>query len=70
MKSDESRPRKHSKEAEDPKRRPAKAVISTYRDFQRWMDRELAKLVARWIHAAAPCASPRSRFRPRAKKPK
>ena len=33
-----------------------KVAIRTYREFVRWMDRELAKLVERWANAAAPNA--------------
>ena len=41
----------------------------SYGRFSRWLDHQLAKLVARWTHTAAPGAQrPGLRFRPR--KPK
>jgi hypothetical protein len=43
---------------------PVKVAIGSFRDFQRWIDKELDRLVAQWAHAAAPIAShPRGRRR-------
>ena len=36
---------------------PVKVRRGNFRQFSRWMDRQLGELVARWAHAAAPCAS-------------
>ncbi len=40
---------------------PMKVTGGSYRQFNRWMNRELAKLACRWEHLAAPAA--RNAFR-------
>jgi hypothetical protein len=45
---------------------PILVAGEAYREFTRWLDRELDTLVARWDHAAAPSARRRPRFRFRA----
>ena len=35
---------------------PMKVTRGSYRKFSRWMTEELAKLVSRWAHTAAPSA--------------
>ncbi len=45
---------------------PLRLPRDAFRRFDQWMDEQLAALVARWAHAAAPCASrPRPVFRRR-----
>ncbi len=36
---------------------PVKVAVGSYQEFEQWIDRELAELVACWLHAAAPSAS-------------
>lgn len=43
---------------------------SVYAPFGSWLDDELAKLVARWAHLAAPNATRRERALRRAARPK
>jgi hypothetical protein len=42
--------------SQDPEK-PEAIADTKFAAFDRWMDIELAKLVERWIHAAAPNAS-------------
>lgn len=35
---------------------PVRVRLRPYVEFSRWMDGELEKLVARWVHTAAPQA--------------
>lgn len=49
---------------------PVKVAIGSYQEFQRWIDGELRKLVACWIHTAAPNASGSCRKAPHQGKPK
>jgi hypothetical protein len=44
---------------------PVKVDARSYRQFTRWLDRELDRLVARWAHQAVPNAArdPHFRFR-------
>lgn len=58
------------READDPIDVPVRVATRSYREFSRWMDRELAKLVARWAHTAAPNAARSPRFRFRKPKPR
>ena len=45
---------------------PLRLPRDSFRRFDQWMDQQLAALVARWAHAAAPRASrPRPAFRRR-----
>jgi len=57
-------------DAHDPIEVPVRVPARSYREFSRWMDRELAKLVARWAHTAAPNASRCPQFRFRTPKPR
>ena len=53
-KSIDNRPRCDSMHDEDAL---LKVGLRPYRRFSLWMDNELAELVARWVHTAAPDAS-------------
>lgn len=47
---------------------PVKVAYASYVQFDRWLDIELEKLVARWAHAAAPQALRIARGRDRGAK--
>lgn len=49
---------------------PVKVASESYREFTRWLDDELKKLVARWAHASAPKASRPAPSRRRFVKPR
>lgn len=66
----DSRPEEHDQETFHSADLPVKVAIGSYREFQRWIDGELRKLVACWIHTAAPNASGPSRTRSNLGKPK
>jgi len=70
MKSEKSHRCLDRCEGVDPADVPLRVSAHSYREFSRWMDRELAKLVARWAHTAAPNASRAARFRFRKPKPR
>jgi len=50
-------PEPHDDEELDSGDLPVKVAAGSFQEFEQWIDRELAKLVACWIHAAAPNAS-------------
>ena len=58
------------REAHDHGEVPLKVARRSYLRFTRWVDGELERLVARWVHAAAPSALGSPRFRFRTPKPK
>jgi len=63
MASGDFRPNRQGHRRRKPEETPMGAGARPYRRFERWMDRELARLVARWIHTAAPNSLRPSRFR-------
>ncbi len=61
MNDDAERPEPEER-THEPNDVPVKVAIGSFRQFQRWIDKELGQLVAQWSHAAAPIASlPRGR---------
>ena len=65
MTSDDARRAGSGEEGPEALDVPVKVALGSYQEFEQWIDRELAKLVACWGHAAAPSASrpPLSRSR-------
>ena len=57
-------------EVDDQNNVPVKVACRSYRRFSHSLDRQLAKLVARWAHLAAPRARRTPRFRLRIAKPR
>ncbi len=49
---------------------PLDVTTPSYQRFADWLDRQLETLVARWLHAAAPRALRRPRWRLRPRKPR
>jgi hypothetical protein len=71
MASDKNtRPEQNDQGAFDDGDLPVKVAIGSYQEFERWIDCELRKLVACWIHTAAPNASAPSRKSSHLGKPK
>jgi len=70
MKTNKSDCSRSSREAYDECDAPVRVSGRSYAEFNSWMDRQLAKLVARWAHLAAPNASRRPPLRQRIRKPK
>jgi hypothetical protein len=46
----------HSRRTHEEDDVPLRVAYASYLQFDRWLDDELVKLVARWAHAAAPNA--------------